>query len=53
DMPLHYFKLYGVTGVVERTAVEKALRDRKRSARRLVALVLSSDDELSDEESGA
>ncbi|GAB2278966.1 hypothetical protein Dimus_013635 [Dionaea muscipula] len=53
DMPLHCFELHEVTGVVGRAAAEKALRDRKRSARRLVAQVLSSDDELSDEESNA
>ncbi|GAB2270423.1 hypothetical protein Dimus_005325 [Dionaea muscipula] len=53
DIPLHCFELYGVTGVVERAAAEKALRDRQRSARQRVVQVLSSDDELSDEESRA
>ncbi|GAB2303495.1 hypothetical protein Dimus_037484 [Dionaea muscipula] len=53
DMPLHCFELYGVMGVVERAEAEKALKDRKRFARRRVAQVLSSNDELSDEESFA
>ncbi|GAB2276564.1 hypothetical protein Dimus_011285 [Dionaea muscipula] len=53
DMSLYCFELYGVTGVVERAAAEKALKDQKRFARRQVAQVLSSDDELSDEESYA
>ncbi|GAB2294665.1 hypothetical protein Dimus_028861 [Dionaea muscipula] len=52
-MPLHCFELYGVTSVVERAVCEKALKDRKRVARQRAAQVLSSDDELSDEESCA
>ncbi|GAB2285490.1 hypothetical protein Dimus_019939 [Dionaea muscipula] len=53
DMSLHCFELYGVTGVVKRASSEKVLRVQKRSASRLLPQVLSSDDDLSDEESCA